>query len=236
MGKLDALWIYQQADLEVDKFEAQLRSSAAYKRYAKLRHYIEEQRRVLQRMSDAVDDRKRQIALTTQRYELLKQRQEDGVQKFESVDKEDLAEIERFREYFEQLHQRLALERREFSSLATTLEKEDSQLSDMRVRLGKARKEYDELKVQIDADRDACKDELAALKERAESLAQQVDPALLEHYKTTKRSHAMAVAMLDGNKCGGCNVELSAVILRKIKEDSEVVECDNCGRMLRLAE
>ncbi len=236
MGKLDALWTYQQADMEIDKFEAQLRGSAAYKRYAKLHHYIEEQRRVLQRMSDAVEDRKRQIALTSQRFELLKQRQDDGALKFEAVDKSDLAEIERFREYFEQLHQRLAQERREFAGLVTTLEKEDSQLSDMRVRLGKARKEYDDLKVQIDAERAAHTDEVAALKAQADALAQKVDPDLLERYKTTKRSHPMAVANLDGNKCGGCNVELPAVILRKIKEDADVVECDNCGRMLRLAE
>lgn len=234
MGKLDALWAFQQIDIEVDKFEGQLKSTHEYKRYAKLRNYIEEQRRVLQRMTKAVDERTASINVTAQRVDLLNQRYEDGLKKYEVANKEDVADIERYRKYFEQLHSRLAAERREFTELVTAVEKDDSRLSDMRVKLGRARKEFDELKVQIDANREAHKGELDALNAEADKRAKSVDPALLEQYKQIKRSHTQPVALVMGNKCGGCNMELPAVMLRKLKEDSEVFECESCGRLLYL--
>lgn len=232
MGMLSALWIYQQADLEVDKLDASLRATADFKRYAKLRSYIAEQRRILQRMNNAIDERKRQIDLTQQRLDLLMQRYEDGVQKFEIVDKDNLQEVERFRKYFEQLHVRLAQERREFSELVGALEKEDALLSDMRIKLSRANKEYEELKGKIEAQQQEQKDEREALVKKADELAGAVEPLLLERYKQAKRSHSAPLAWVDQNRCCGCNMELPAVILRKLKEDAEVTECENCGRIL----
>ena len=43
----------------------------------------------------------------------------------------------------------------------------------------------------------------------------------------------MPEAEVQGSKCSGCNMELPAVSMRKLKEQ-ELVECDNCGRLLYL--
>jgi predicted nucleic acid-binding Zn-ribbon protein len=234
MGKLEALWNYQAADMEYDKCEQALRQSPNYKRYAKVHKYLADQRRILQNMTDAVDSRRSQIDLTQQHLDLLLKRYEDGIAKFEAVDKTNLSEVERFRKYFEQLHARLAQERREFQELAGALEKEDAQLNDMRVKLSRARKEYDELKAVLAQERAEKQQELDTLQKAAEEAAKSVEPAVLEKYKASKRSHSMPVAKVLGNKCGGCNMELPAVLSRKLKEGTEIVECDNCGRILYL--
>lgn len=235
MGNMDALWAFQQADMEVDKFEAALRATSEYKRFVKIRNYIEDQRHVLQRIGVAADERKHQISVVQQRCDLLQQRFDDGMRKFELVDKEDLVEVERFRKYFEQLHARLAQERREFTELVSNLEKDDARLSDMRIKLARARKEYDELQTFLDEHRAARKDEAEQARAKADELAKKVDPKLIDQYKKAKRSHSMPVAQALDNRCSGCNVEMPAVLVRKLKEDDEIVECENCGRMLFLS-
>ncbi len=103
----------------------------------------------------------------------------------------------------------------------------------MRVRIAKARKEYDELKATVEKERADAQESLKTAKEAAAALAKAVDPQLLEAYRQVKRNHALAVVEVVGNKCSGCNMELPAVADRRLREQ-ELVECDNCGRILYL--
>ncbi len=232
MALLDALLAYQEADMEVDKFDTELRNTQEYKRYAKVKNYIAEQRRVLTQMTRSLETRRNQVAIAKEHADLLQQRYEDGLKKYESVDKTNLAEIERFRTYFEQLHSRLAQERREFTEVVNTLAKEDATLNDMRIKLARASREYEELKATLDALIQEQKPEKEAAEQKAQALAKKVDPALLERYAVIKRGVTMPVARVVDNRCTGCNMELSVVLLRKLKENDEPVECENCGRLL----
>lgn len=38
--------------------------------------------------------------------------------------------------------------------------------------------------------------------------------------------------LIDGNRCGGCNMNLPQVILRNIRMGARIVECENCGRIV----
>ena len=232
MATLDALLAYQEADLEVDKLDAELRNTKEYKRYAKLKNYIAEQRRVLTRMTQGLKTQANQVKIAKEHADLLQQRYEDGLQKYQAVDKSNLAEVERFRKYFEQLHARLAQERREFSEVANTLKKEDTQLGDMRVKLARASREFEETKAQVEQLMEEQKPQRDAAKDKIEELAKSVEPALLERYQTVKRGVSAPVARVIDNRCTGCNMELSAVLLRNLKENAGIIECENCGRIL----
>ena len=137
----------------------------------------------------------------------------------------------KYTRYFDQLNARVAQERKEFAQLVHTLEKENNQLSDMRIRIAKARKEYDELKAVVEEERAKVQGEIDAAKAERERLAADVEPALMEAYQLVKRNHAVPVTEVQQNKCTGCNMELPAVVARRLR-DKEIVECDNCGRIL----
>ena len=236
MAMLDALLAYQEADLEVDKLDAELRNTKAYKRYAKLKNYIAEQRRILTRMTQGLATHTNQVKIAKEHADLLQQRYEDGLQKYQAVDKDNLAEVERFRKYFEQLHARLAQERREFSEVANTLKKEDTQLGDMRVKLARASKEFEEMKAQVEQLMEEQKPQRDAAKAKSDELAKAVDADLLERYQVVKRGVATPVARVVDSRCTGCNMELSAVLLRRLKENADITECENCGRILAAEE
>lgn len=231
MSDMKDLLRYQEADIRYDKLEAALRSSQNSKRLAKVRQFLEEQKSVLQKMTASVETRKQAIQATSDRFDLYEKRYRETMEKYQTVDKEDLETVAKYSRYFDQLSARIAAERREFTQFVNVLEKEERQLADMRIKIAKARKEYDDLKVQVEEERAASKDELDAARAEADGLAAAVDPTMLEEYKRVKRNHAVPVAEVVGNKCSGCNMELPAVALRKLKEQ-EMVECDNCGRLL----
>lgn len=234
MHKLEALWLYQQADAELDRFESSLRNTETYKRFIKVRAYLDDQKKVLQRMSETVEQRKKAIEVASEHCELFNTRYLEGIAKFEAADQENVAEVERYRKHFENLANLITQERKTFFETVSTLEKEDEALNQMRIKIGRARKEYEELKAKCDQER---VDALAKISELKASIAKEealVDPLLMERYKTVKRSQPIPVAKVTNNKCNGCNMELPAVLSRKLREGSEIAECDNCGRILYL--
>lgn len=232
MALLNALLAYQEADMEVDKFDAELRDTKEYKRYAKVKNYMAEQRRVLTRMTGGIETRRNQVNIAQEHADLLQQRYEDGLRKYEALDKTNLQEVERFRAYFEQLHSRLAQERREFTEVVNTLNKEDALLNDMRARLARASREYEELKVMLDTLVQEQKPQKEEIEKKAQELAKQVDPELLQRYQVIKKGVSKPIAQVVDNRCTGCNMELSVALLRKLKENDAPVECENCGRLL----
>lgn len=233
MALLDALWNYQQADAQVDQIEAKIQATEEYARYAKLHKFIAQQRRVLSRISKTLEGRQAQVETAKKHAEILEQRYTDGFAKFERANKEDLKEIERFRGYFEQLNARISQQKRESSELIEAFEADEATLEEMRVKLARANKEYEEAKAALATITASYKDEISAAKKEAGKLEEKVDPALVERYKQIKKSQPLPVAMVIDDRCGGCNMVLPAVTLRKLKEGAEIVECENCGRLLR---
>ena len=180
MQELDKLWQYQQLDLEAESFERELQAGEDYKSFVKLHRYMQDQRKILTALTAQVEEKQRRIETERKRYALLEQRHKDGVEKLDKIDKNNLKEVERFRDYFENLQTLLANERREFSQLAKQLEKEDSQLANMKNQLSKARKEYNEVLARLDERRGEFKDDEANLRAQADVLAKQIDPGLMK--------------------------------------------------------
>ena len=83
---------------------------------------------------------------------------------------------------------------------------------------------------------------MAALDERERTLstvrsdvASKVPEALLRQYDSVRRSKRGLglVELVDGRRCGGCNVQLPIHVLQKAKKASSgIVRCPSCGRIL----
>lgn len=70
--------------------------------------------------------------------------------------------------------------------------------------------------------------------ERAAAVAR-IDGGVLADYEHRRaRLGGVAVARLEGNRCGGCHLDLSTKELGEIRatSDGEIAECPQCGRML----
>ncbi|MFZ8998444.1 MAG: zinc ribbon domain-containing protein [Ilumatobacteraceae bacterium] len=79
--------------------------------------------------------------------------------------------------------------------------------------------------------------ERAAIVEGLEALRAAVAPALLERYDRLRRNQVVAAARLEGSRCTGCHLDLSAAELGEVRAAAAeavagVTDCPHCGRML----
>lgn len=81
--------------------------------------------------------------------------------------------------------------------------------------------------------------ELAQIAERRTALRATLPDALLERYDSARAQLGVAIARLDGRRCSGCHLDLSAAEVDDARDDaagpggtSGITECPHCGRML----
>ena len=61
-----------------------------------------------------------------------------------------------------------------------------------------------------------------------------IEKRYLSLYYELKESLKDPVAVVKDGVCMGCSISLPSDTIKRLKEDTEVVRCDNCGRMLMI--
>jgi predicted nucleic acid-binding Zn-ribbon protein len=77
--------------------------------------------------------------------------------------------------------------------------------------------------------------ELAAIGAAREALVARLPGAETERYERLRTRHAgVAVSRLEGNRCGGCHLDLSTAELAEVRAvgPGELADCPQCGRLL----
>ena len=60
-----------------------------------------------------------------------------------------------------------------------------------------------------------------------------VSAVVLARYDSAKaRTRDTGVALLDGHTCGGCHMQVHGVAMLQLRNSTDIVTCDNCGRIL----
>lgn len=99
------------------------------------------------------------------------------------------------------------------------------------MKYAKVKAEYDQQKEAYEAEFKLQQEELSQKRAAAKEKTKGIDPVLLEKYATIKKHCTPPVARLYGDQCGGCNMSLPQVTLRKFK-NAQYIECENCGRLI----
>ena len=122
---------------------------------------------------------------------------------------------------------------KELSKLRRDADARDKQQHEVRVRAAKVRAEFDALKKVYDGEYHEQAVQLQKLRAEAAKAAEGIEPKLLAKYKEIKQHTVPPIARLvDGNRCGGCNMNMPQVIMGQIKQGAKSVECENCGRIV----
>ncbi len=239
MGKLDALWAYQETDMEVSRYENEMRKDPTRNKLIRLRNFVTDQQTALQKLEEgAAHARARVNELEAQC--LADERAVDqGAKEMESGEYTTLEQVQEALREAQKLLEKLKAAEREIKAIATEADAAEGQLRDIRQKTAQARSQYNALKEGYDktfADQSA---KLNVLKAKREAASQGVDAELLRRYEGIKKQYTQQpvpqpMAQLLGDQCGGCNMSLPAVVTKRVRDGSGVVECENCGRILYL--
>jgi len=84
----------------------------------------------------------------------------------------------------------------------------------------------------VDTER-ALSDELRELKPRRDAITDLIDSRLMYQYESLRKSKGgQAVARVEREMCQGCRLSLTSSELQRVRNSTEVIQCDSCRRIL----
>ena len=211
-----------------------MRSSANRKELLKHREFLLEQQGVLKKIETDVEIMSDRMEALADEITRLNGSVAEATANFEANRPQDLEEAKKQIASIQKLLTTISRYEAELAKMRKDSEARDRQQREVRVRAAKARAEFDRIKVIYDEEFKTASVKLEELKKKVAKEAQGIDPALIEKYKSIKRHAAMPITRLHDDRCGGCNMQLSAAEKDKVRSGVAYVECENCGRLIMI--
>ena len=232
MHQYELLWQYQQVDMELDQYEKEMRASSNRKELLKHREFLLEQQSVLKKIESDVEIMSDRMEALADEITRLNGSVAEATANFEANRPQDLEEAKKQIASIQKLLTTISRYEAELAKMRKDSEARDRQQREVRVRAAKARAEFDRIKVIYDEEFKTASIKLDELKKKVAKKAQGIDPQLIEKYKAIKRHAAQPITRLHDDRCGGCNMQLSAADKDKMRSGVPYVECENCGRII----
>jgi len=239
LDKLALLYEYQQADMQLEAYERQLKNTPTRKQLIKLQNYLKKQQAVLREMENRALVEQNALMEIDAQYdkmmELLNKNHKDISQYEEmSLDEMDYNVVKALVHEYETTYDNIIKQKKRAIAVQTKAEETAARLKTILTHVSQAQREFNELRKQHEEELRAGSEELDRLRKAAAAAAAKVDPALLARYNRIKQNRSMPVTLLKDGRCMGCNMELPSRDLAKLKKSDAIVECENCGRILYL--
>ena len=232
MDQYELLWKYQQVEMELDQYETEMRNNINRKELLKHRDFLLEQQNVLKKIEADVDMMSDRMEALADEIVRLNGSVAEATANFEANRPQDLEEAKKQIASIQKLIATISRYEAELAKMRKDSEARDRQQREVRVRAAKARAEFDRIKVIYDSEYKQASVKLEELKAKVAKEAEGISAELLEKYKAIKRHAAMPITKLHDDRCGGCNMQLSAADKDKVRSGLPYVECENCGRII----
>lgn len=232
MEQLEMLWLYQQADMEVERFERKMRQNPNRQQLLKHRDFILEQQNIVKKVEADVAMMSDRLEALSDEVKRLLASVKALSEQLENNPPQDVDETRKQLDAAQKLAETISRYEGEILKLRKDSEARDKQQHDARLRAAKARQEYDKIKPEYDKEYKEQNAELETLRAKANEAAKGIEASYMEKYKTIKKHSLPPMTRLSGDRCGGCNMSLPAAVLSQIRTGAAAVECENCGRII----
>lgn len=235
MSKLETILLYQDTEQKKQKLESELRSTPARQKFNQLHKLLKSKQSSIQQLNDEMEKKSAYALKLTERAKSLEDRYELEASELETIsqDEESTAEeVTELRRDVEKLQKELNALMKEVKQLVQDITRDREAYKDANQTARDAKKEYDELRTICEKERDDSNAEMVKIDAELKKIAKDIDPAFLQKYEKVRQHHPVPVVPVVGGKCGGCNMSLAMVMLKKLNGTDAFDVCENCGRIL----
>lgn len=239
MSELEALWDYQQAELSLIKLNKDRKTTDAYRKCMKLKKLVQDSRTSIDNLQTDIENKNNKMKELSSRLEELIHRHElekSDLEIMENDAESTPEELSSARKSIENLQGKINALVKELNSLVRWAENAETKINSAWTKMTKAKQDYDVVRTVCDEESESFKPKIARAKALVSKISKQISPELMKKYVQLKESYPTPVARLVNEECGGCNMVLSSVVLRKVAAGSAIVECEHCGRLLLASE
>lgn len=232
MEQIEMLLDFQDADMEADALETEIRRSPNRIALRKNRDFLKEQQ-------DAVKQMEEQITTMLDRVDVIKeaiQRQEEQLKSLQKrmndTPPESLEDTKAMQADAQTLLHDIHGYETEMKRIQKEAAENERRHKEIIVKYAKVKIEYDQQKVDYEAEYTEQMKKLDEKRKIAQEKSKGIDPKLMERYQIIKKHSTPPVVKLINGQCGGCYMSLPSVTLRNLKAGSDIIECESCGRMI----
>ncbi len=232
LEQYEMIWEYQQTDMELEQYEREMRNNNNRKELIKYRDFLLEQQGALKKIEGEVDVMSDRVEALVDEVGRLNKSVEDYRKQLTENPPEDQNKTRELIATVEKLVSKIVHYEAEIAKLKKDSEARDRQQREVRVRAAKARAEFDRIKAVYDEEYKEASKQLEVLRSKVAEKAVGIDKKLLEKYQVIKRHSTPPITRIREGRCGGCNMQLPAADMNRIRTGESFVECENCGRII----
>ena len=235
MTNTEMLWKYQEAENEYDRLRRELESTPERQKLRKLRRVLQEQTDKIKSFETSLKEKEDEMASNVRKLEaLLKDYdlEQDDLNIMLEDEECTAEELTESRKAMEALLEKINALKKAIAANQEWSRATENEIKETYARGAKLKRDYEAAKAVVETE----KQERQPVVEKAErdmkALAKQLSPDVLKRYETIKKKHQNPVASLNDNRCTGCGMSVSMTAVRKFSSGSDLVECENCGRLI----
>lgn len=229
---IEKLLAYQNADAKLRKIEMQLSGSEERKKAVSAKKFLETSPENVNKLDARARDLEAEFKNTLAEIAKLNEQQAEleGAMK-SSEDETEVAYLikkaDELASSVKYLEGKIAKLIEEIQSIVKEFNAIRAQIKAAQAQYAEYGKKYNELKASVQDEKEEVEKELAELKKA-------VPTELMERYAKKRANKIYPIVYeVAGNHCGACGMELSMSDVGKLKK-GEIIDCEQCGRMLYL--
>lgn len=223
---------YQSLDSELNKIERELKKNEFYVKRKQWKGALAQAEEQLARLEQKTVDLRNQLSLVSQNLQQIGKIVDEYTK--EMADIEDQDELNYISKKLDLQLDALVAAEKELKQILHEGDEADKSFEKIsKVQLPKIAAEYNRCGVEFDKATQAQKPRVLELKKRQTELKADIDQHLFEVYKkVSQQIHPVFVPLQNGNRCGGCRMEMPvSQVNAKIAEKGYII-CEHCGRVV----
>ncbi len=230
MTQVEKLLKYQETDEKLLKLERDLGNSEERKSFVQAKSFLTKAPEKL----DALDAKA--VELSALVSELNKKYQEiaETLSDFDHIDEmvDGGANIAFYKKNVTQISDKLKSIKAEIASLTKTVKDAEEEYQQMKKKTIDMQKQYTESSESYKKLKESLQGEALSVKKELDALKKDIQPEVMKKYEIKRSERIFPILCAEkGGRCSKCGSELSLIGKEKISS-GEVVECDNCHRIL----
>ncbi len=235
MTNAEMIWKYQDAENEFERLRKELENTPERQKLRKLRRVLQEQSDKIKGFEAGLKEKEEQIEADAAKLEaLLKDYdlEQDDLNIMLEDEECTAEELTESRKAMEALLERINALKKSITADQEWTRSTEAAIKDTYSKGAKIKRDYEAAKTVVETEKMERQPIIDKAERELKMLGKQLSPEVLKRYETIKKKHPNPVASLNDNRCTGCGMSVSMTAVRKFTAGSELVECENCGRLI----
>lgn len=223
---------YQAMDIELNRIERDLKKNESFVKRKEMKMALQKGEEQLTRLDQKTLELRNQLERANQSLSKLGEIFEEYNKQLPDIEDQD--ELNYLNKKLDgQLEQLAALEKdiKQILKDGEDMDKAFERLS--KVQMPRLVSEYNKCNADFEKATLAVKPRVLELRKKQAELKNAIEPNLFDRYKKLAETvHPVFVPLEDGNRCGGCRMDMPSAVVAAQMAEKGLMRCEHCGRII----